>query len=171
MPLVITPGAAGADSYITLEQALARAGADLGRFAAKWKDAATPDEDREAALRRATLDVDDYIGYTELWDPYTPQARRFPRAEDLNLAGVTIIPEAIKKATYLQAIYVLSNAELIDDSATRRSRGLRNFSEPNVSGELSEPRAGLMAPRAVEVLDAFAEGTGGAVMAPIVKVY
>lgn len=170
MVLVTTPGASDADAYITLAEALARAQADLGRFATNWETGAGVDDaKREAAIQRATRDVDEHLGYTDRSDPWTPQALAFPRVGDYDLDGTLIIPDAIQRATYYQAIYVLANADLIDDSATRRSRGLANFSEQNVSGQLMDERAGILAPRAMEALEAFAQGTGGAFMAPISK--
>ena len=161
MPLDTTPGGSASDSYLSLADALAFANADLGRYAAAW--IAATDADREKALRRATRDIDRYVGSTV--DRYdVGQKLAFPRFIDTNDAGAPIIVPRLREATYQQAVYVLVNADVLDDAATRRARALTNFSEPNVSGQIADDeRFGRLAPEAAILLTG--EGfEGGAVV-------
>jgi len=145
MTLDVTVAGALSDAYLTVEQIDTLAAADLGTFAAAWSDADTealpgggPNRSRkEAAIRRATLDLEAVVEHVS--SPYDPlvQARLFPRSIDQSVAGVAFIPSAVKRAQYVQALYLFSNADLLDAAASRRARGLSSFSEPNVSGSLS----------------------------------
>lgn len=162
MVLDATVGGESADSYLTVEQADARAALDLGSFAAAWASAATealpaggPNRTKkEAALRRAAIDLEGVVEYVgSLYDPVTPQLRFFPRAIDLDSAGDPYIPERIFRAQYVQALYLFTNIETIEDAATRRARGLSSFSEPNISGSMAtDANAGRLSPELVGIL-------------------
>jgi hypothetical protein len=133
VPLDATAGGALSDSYLTVAAADALAGADLGPEAVRWIAATTPE--KEAALRRATRDLEAYLrtGWVR-W--YSGQALLFPRAIDVHtVAGevVPMIPRTLELATYEQATYVLVNAPVMDRAATRRARELQTVSEPNTS--------------------------------------
>jgi hypothetical protein len=161
MALDVTPGGSASDSYLSLADALSYAQSDLGLFADAW--VAADDPTREKALRRATRDIDRWVGSTT--DAYsTTQALAFPRWEDTDDAGLPIIVVPVEQATYEQAKYVLSNAEVIDNAATRRARALTTFTEPNVSGQLAEGLSyGRLAPEAERLLSG--EGfEGGAIV-------
>lgn len=167
MPLVTTPAGASANAYIDVATADAFALADIGRYAAKWNDAATTVERKEAAIQRATRDIDRYVG--EQPYPYAAgvQALRFPRLQDVDLLGAPALPDAVIMACYEQAIYLLYAAELVDDAATRRARGLANFTEPNVSGQLEEsPRWSQYSPRMRDLLD---QVNAGAISGRIIR--
>jgi hypothetical protein len=161
MALDVTPGGSASDSYLSLADALSFANADLGLYAEGWL--AADDPTREKALRRATRDIDRYIGSTV--DPYsTTQALAFPRWEDVDDTGSPLIPKRLEEATYQQAAYVLANAEVIDNAATRRARALSSFTEPNVSGTLADGATfGKLAPE-VEALLTGEGFEGGAIV-------
>lgn len=161
MPLDTTPGGSAADSYLSVADSLVYANNDLGHFATDW--IAATDDRRERALRRATRDIDRYIGQTsDRWA--LDQALAFPRFIDIDEAGDPVIVSKVEEATYQQAIYVLANADVLDDAATRRARALSNFTEPNVSGQIADDsRFGRLAPEALALLSG--EGfEGGAVV-------
>jgi hypothetical protein len=164
MALDVTPGGSASDSYLSLADALLFANADLGQFATHWKSGdGVTDAVRETALRRATRDIDRYVGSSvDRW--VTTQRLAFPRYEDVDALGLPIIVPRLKEATYQQAIYVLSNADVIDAASTRRARALTNFSEPNVSGQIADDsRFGKLAPEVITLLTG--EGfEGGAVV-------
>lgn len=161
MALDVTPGGSASDSYLSLADALAYANNDLGRYATAWLEA--DEATREKALRRATRDIDRYAGATT--ERYSvDQALAFPRWSDLDADGNPILPMRLEEATYQQAIYVLANANVIDDAGTRRARQMETFAEPNVSGSITKDwREGLLAPAATALLTG--EGfEGGAVV-------
>lgn len=161
MALDVTPGGSASDSYLSLADALVYAQNDLGLFAAGW--IAADDTTREKALRRATRDIDRYVGSTvEPWSD--TQALAFPRWEDVDASGVPIIPSRLEEATYQQAVFVLHNADVIDNAATRRARALTSFTEPNVSGTLADSATyGKLAPE-VEALLTGEGFEGGAIV-------
>ena len=76
MTLDATPAGEDADSYLTLADADALAGADLGPEATTW---ITADVGlKEAALRRAAREIDAYVATG--WPPFDgDQALVFPR--------------------------------------------------------------------------------------------
>lgn len=161
MPLDTTPGGSASDSYLSLADSLTYATNDLGRFADGW--IASDDGTREKALRRATRDIDRWVGQTG--DRYSAdQALAFPRWEDIDSDGIPFIPRVLEEATYQQAIYVLANADVLDNAATRRARAQTNFTEPNVSGTIAtDPAFGRLAPETERLLTG--EGfEGGAVV-------
>lgn len=161
MPLDVTPGGSASDSYLSLADALAYANADLGPYADGW--IASDDTTREKALRRATRDIDRYVGSTT--EKYAvDQALAFPRWEDVDSTGSPLIPVKLEQATYQQALYVLANAPVLDAAATRRARALSNFTEPNVSGTLADGATfGKLAPE-VEALLTGEGFEGGAIV-------
>lgn len=163
MALDATVGGASADSYIDVATADAFAASDLGTFATDWAAATT--DVKERALKKATRQIDSFIVGTELvrWD--NDQALLFPRSEDV-LVSTPFIPTKLKIAVYEQAKYLLSNADLLDAAAMRRARGLTQFSEPNVSGSLSEDADfGRLSREAVDLLAGFAPENAGSYVA------
>jgi DnaT-like ssDNA binding protein len=155
MALDATPAGAASDSYLTVAAADAYAAADLGRNREAW--AAADTDTKERALKRATRDLSRVAGYTG--PRYSElQALIFPRLEDFDLAGDPIIPVTLEHATYEQAAFLIRNADVIDDAASRRARGLANFAEPDVSGQLAaDPEYGSIAPRALELVVEFTQ--------------
>jgi hypothetical protein len=155
-----TVAGASADSYLSIEDADALAADDLGPEAEKWRAAATTVADRERALKRATRDIDDHI--VPFSTPYSTTQRLFvPRAVDLDLDDVAIIPASVQRATYLQAIFVLSNAAVIDRANARQARNVSSGSEPNVSYTTDDDFS-VMSKRAVAALAGYAgSGRGG----------
>lgn len=123
MTLVATVAAADADSYLTLAAAEALALRDIGPERDAW-DHAGP-EDREAALRRATREIDGYIEGPAPRVAYSPgvQALYFPRAIDLDDDGDPVIPSRVQQATYQQAIHILANKDLIAAANAQRTTG------------------------------------------------
>ena len=151
MALIVTPGAANADAYLDVATADTLAAGDLGALAAKWVQATTEVAldganrlRKEAAIRRATQDVDELVGYAGDLSAST-QALRFPRLVDWT-GSAWIIPAGIVRAAYRQAVYLFGTADVRDAAAVRRARELSNFTEPNVSGSLAEAGSGRFDP-------------------------
>jgi hypothetical protein len=165
-----TVAGASADSYLTVDEADALAIADLGRQARQWL--ASDLDTKEAALKRATRDVDDFVDVVPSrwsYDAATGaplQALLFPRGGDA-LEGVPFIPSTVVRATYEQAAYLILNADAIDAAASRRAQGLSNFANPDgTGGTLStDPHAGRLAPRVERLLTRL---SGASVIAEIV---
>lgn len=134
MPLDVTVGGAAADSYASIAEADGFAASDLGRFAKAWTDAAV--EVKEAALRRATREIDVLVGVLpEEAYYYGVQALAFPRAIDVAYIGSTpFIPTRVKRAAYLQAAYLIAVADQIDEGAARRAKGFTNYANPDGTG-------------------------------------
>jgi hypothetical protein len=138
MPLIATPGAADANSYLSVAEADAIAAeVGLGRDAAVWD--AAEDADKAKALIRATSEVDAYVGFAGVrWA--TDQALLFPRYYDVNTSLIPYIVSNVRLATFHQAVYDLANANLIADADARRARGLVSFSDDDGSGALGDPQ-------------------------------
>lgn len=137
--LITTAADADANSYLSVGEADALAGDDLGPEAAAWLAATTAN--KEAALKRATREVNGHL--TSAWDPFDRAAQRisnlrFPRSIDTDADGEPIIPREIELATYQQAIFVLKNAAVIANAAARRAQGVDTASEPNLSWSQGE---------------------------------
>jgi hypothetical protein len=165
MALDATVAGASANSYLTVAAADAFAASDLGRNAKDWLAATS--EDKEAALIRASEEIDGTVGRVESY-AVLGQALLFPRLIDTELDGTTPkLPKTLQKATYLQAAYLIHNANLLDDAAARRARGLVNFSNPDgTSGQVATDASwGTLHPRVDRMLDEF---TSGAVVATII---
>jgi hypothetical protein len=114
-----------ANSYLTVADADARAATDLGRDLAAWYAADEPT--KEAALIRATVDLDTFKR-SPAESKYAPaQARRFPRSTDVS-GGVSFLPVLLLDATWAQAKYRLDNADAFVDARSRRARGYSSFS-------------------------------------------
>lgn len=162
MVLDATVAGSSANSYLSVAAADAFADADIGRLKDAW--AAATVETKEAALIRATDEIDAQIVRTI---PYaSEQALLFPRLTD-QANSAPYLPTRLQKATYLQAIFLVENAKLLDDAAARRARGLVNFSNPDgTSGQVAtSPGFGTLHPRVEAMLDEF---TAGAVVATII---
>lgn len=162
MVLDATVAGSSANSYLTVAAADVFAAEDLGRNAKAWAEADT--ETKEAALIRATDEIDGVIVRTVPYE--SSQALLFPRLVDQR-DSAPYLPARLLKATYLQASFIVRNAELLDDAASRRARGLVNFSNPDgTSGQVAERASfGTLHPRVESMLDEF---TAGAVVATII---
>lgn len=69
--------------------------------------AALSDGAVETKIEAAEIYIDSYAGY---WQKYAEtQTRLFPRLHDVNTAGATFIPEAIKFATIAQVEFMYEN--------------------------------------------------------------
>src|SRR4051794_17191794 len=89
MALDPTVAGASSDSYLSVAAADAMAAADLGPEAEAWVRGSAPQ--KEAALRRATRELDSYLG--SRWMRYdTAQARLFPRSVDFRGTWGTPVP-------------------------------------------------------------------------------
>lgn len=165
MAIDATVAGASANSYLTVAEADAFANSDLGASARDWLSAT--DDTKEAALIRATEEVDAEIGRV-IASAVTGQALLFPRTVDRTAAGVLALPVRLKRATYLQAAYLVKNADAIDLAAGVRARGLSNFSNPDgVSGQVADdPSFGALHPRAKALLGEFTEGAVSVVIIP-----
>lgn len=152
MALDYTVGGAAATSYLSVAAADELNADRLGPQASTW--AAAADGEKEKALIQATADID---GAVVVGLPYSiDQALRFPRAIDVDVDDAPLIPSRVARATYEQAAYLLANAQLLDDAAARRARGMYTFDEPEVSGTIAlDGKLGLLAPRAEALLTGF----------------
>lgn len=163
MAIVATPASETADSYLTVAAADALAGADLGPERDAWQkaEAAT----KEAALRRATREVDGYVATG--WDPFDDdQALLFPREIDTDAAGDAIIPRKVQLACYQQAIYLVKNKDAL--AAMNAHRATAGQVDPDASYGV-DPAAGpsIISPMAMHYLAGFRTaprpGKGGGV--------
>ena len=153
-PVVATPGALDANSYITVAEADAIA-AEIGLGPADegWLDASEASKAR--ALIRATTEIDAYVRTAgSPW--FFGQRLLFPRLLDVNDLGVALIIPDIRYATYAQAAHVLRNARALDDADTRRAQGLISFSSDDGSGSVvaARPEFGQLSSRALQYLRA-----------------
>lgn len=156
MTLDATVAGISANAYIAVATADGFAGdEDIGAEAARWLDVGTVTATKEKALKRATRELDAYL--RSGWPPYsTSQALLFPRAVDLNPSSQPIIPRAIQRACYQQAIYLVANADVLAAANTRRARGMSSASEPNVSfTESPDDGSNELSPQALQYLSGF----------------
>lgn len=156
MTLVATPGAADANSYLTVAGADALAEVTLGNEATGWLDA-DDEATKERALITATRDINAYLR-SGFGRHTSDQPLRFPRTTDVDAAGDPVIPTDIEHATFYQAIYRLRNHAVMAAANRRRARGTRSESEPNRSYAEFEKRSASdrMAPDALLHLEGFA---------------
>lgn len=161
MALVADVAGATSNSYLSVADADAIAQAEaLGSNVKRWREATL--DTKEAALIRATSEIDDFVGFSNPYDPTTPQRLLFPRAGDVDpVTSAAIIPRSLQRATFLQAAYLLANADEIDESMARRARGLTNFSNPDgTGGSLSDTETyGVMHPAAKAALGSLTSTT------------
>jgi len=164
MALDTTVAGATADAYISAAEADVFAANRLGRFSARWlltgTGALTVDQ-KENAILQATVDVDAHIRSTI---PYSATQRlAFPRTTDyIGTPAVPFLDRLVKEATYEQAAFLAVNADLLDDAATRRARGMFSFNDDDVSGSLAvDSSLGRFSPRASMLLRDLG-GTGHA---------
>ncbi len=121
MVLDATLAGAASNSYLTVAEADALAGADLGEEPETWL--AAPLDRKERALIRATRECDRYKGV--VGERYSlTQALLFPRVSDIDGTAIVYLNPNIRLACYEQATYVLHNADILDRAATRRAHGI-----------------------------------------------
>lgn len=160
MALDTTVGGASADSYISVAEADAIAVNRLGREAEAWQNAQVVDKER--ALRQAAVDIDTLVNGR----PYSDaQMLGFPRYVDTDDSLVPFIPARVRQAQYEQAAYLLANADVISDAASRRARGLFSFAEDNLSGSIAlDDTTGLLAPRAMQLMRSISNRSSSSVV-------
>lgn len=155
--LVATVAGADANSYLTVAEGDAFAAAALGAEAKAWEDATV--EEREKALMQATTSVDtlqrSQAGYAV---PYgADQALLFPR--DIDVTGDPALPfllGIIKRATFVQAAWLLKNVHLLDEAASHVAAGV--FSQSDGDGSwtaAADPTRGLYSPHMVVLLNSI----------------
>jgi hypothetical protein len=144
--LITTAGDADANSYLSVADADALAADDLGPEAEAWLAATAAV--KEAALKRATREVDAYLreGYPETTAPLL-----FPRGVDVDDDDEPFIPRSVVLATYQQAIYLVKNAKALAAANTRRAHGNQSASEPNLSYTLDDGMPTLSAHAALYI--------------------
>lgn len=160
MAVIATVAGADANSYLEVADADAFAETELGKLANAWRQATS--EDKEAALLRATAEIDEHVGSGTT--PYDVlQGLTFPRYTDFDTDGAPIIISRVRRATFLQAAYLLANIDELDAADTRRARGLVNFANPDgTGGQVADDATfGRLHPRVIELLDTT---VGGAVV-------
>lgn len=154
MTLIVTPGAADADSYLSLAEADERAARELSTDPEAMAWGKTDAGDKEALLRRATNEIDVHVATG--WAPYDEdQALLFPRElMDVDGAGEPFIPERIKQATFLQAIYIAKNKDVL--AAMNAHRSASGAADPDAAYSV-DPAAGpsLISPRATHQLAGY----------------
>lgn len=134
MALDTTVAGATANSYLTVAEADARAATDLGRDVDSWLVAT--ESTKEAALVRATLDLDTFKTNSLEARHLVTQARRFPRSTDV-ADDVAFLAPRLLDALWAQAKYRLHNADAFVDARARRARGLSGFAGDDGSGTMS----------------------------------
>lgn len=135
MAIDATVAGASANSYLTVAEADALAASDLGPQAERWVAAATTVDLKERALRRATREIDAFLADHPVARYSLTQTLRFPRSTDITGDPATpFLPRTLKDATYEQAAYLVSNAKLLDEAASRRAHGLFSYSNPDGTG-------------------------------------
>lgn len=164
MALDTTVAGAASNSYLSVAEADGLMASELGAFAQKWRE--STDEEKEAALLRATREIDRYVGvvlsrYNEGVTGVPRQRLLFPRSGDLDpVTSQPLIVDDVKWATVLQAAYLITNAETLDQAASFRARGLSNFQNPDgTGGQLGSDTLGAMNPRAVAFIQSVVEGS------------
>jgi hypothetical protein len=161
--LEATPGAAAADSYLTVESADTLRDQDFGPEAEAWRK--TDATDKEAILSRATREVDAHVATG--WPPYdADQALVFPREIDVDGDDVPFIPRKVVLATYQQAIYIAKNKDALAAMNAHRASG--GSVDPDAAYG-TDPAAGpsIISPMAMHYLAGFRiapkTGKGGGV--------
>lgn len=124
MAIIATPGAANANSYVTIDEADGYAASRFGTDA--W--AALSDADQEKALRQATREIDRcrFRGHKT----YSRQALQFPRdycSEES--ADALEIPDAVQEACCAQALWVAQHGATGGRSVRQQlqSEGVTSF--------------------------------------------
>jgi hypothetical protein len=152
--LDVTVAGPAANSYITVAEADLFAADRLGPFATKWLSGGLTSDQKENALITATRDVDAHVGHAT---PFVATQRLlFPR--DIDYTGTVVLTpflhRAVKEATFEQAIFLASNADILDQAATRRAHGLYAFNNPDgTGGSLAvDPNIGTFSPLAHKLL-------------------
>lgn len=150
MTLDATVAGPAANSYLEADEADAFAATDAVNGEA-WLAAA--DGAKDTALMAATNDVD--LFKRSVATRYSAiQALLFPRDIDVDAMDDPIILADVRRATYEQAVYLIRNAKLIADAASRRARALYSFSDDDGSGtQALSPSFGLYSPKMVEYLE------------------
>jgi len=152
--LIVTPGAADADSYLSLagaDEMAAKEPSTDPEIIAWGKVDAT---DKEAFLRRATNEIDAHVATG--WAPYdADQALLFPRDQlDVDGDGEPFIPRKIERATFQQAIYVARNKDVLASMNAHRASG--GSVDPDAAYGV-DPAAGpsIISPLAMHYLSSF----------------
>jgi hypothetical protein len=160
MALDATVAGVSANSYLTVVDADAQADGDLGRFAEAWKS--TPLDDKERALIRASREISARYGATVRSS--ATQALAFPRSIDwTGEPKVYFLHGELKRATYEQAIYLASVANILDDAAKRRAQGTFSASDNDGSYSLAaDPQLGRITPEALVALASLRGSAGSA---------
>lgn len=104
--------------------------------------AALSDGAVETKIEAAEIYIDSYAGY---WQKYVEtQTRLFPRLHDVNTAGDTFIPEAIKFATIAQVEFMYENMP-------DRDHGIMQDEKPTEES---------ISPRARQLMKGYTKRTG-----------
>lgn len=151
MTIEATPAHADANSYLTVAEADALAGDDLGPEPTSWLAAET--DQKERALKRATREID-----ARLREQHADVSERpllIPRGIDVDADDEPYIPRAVKLATYQQAIYVLKNATVLAAANTRRARNMESASEPEISYSQGADAGAVLSLQAIPHLERF----------------
>jgi hypothetical protein len=165
MVLDATIAGASANAYLTVAEADVFAASDIGKFATDWLSATV--DTKEAALVRATDEIDGEVGRV-VYRATAEQALLFPRAEDRTTLGAWLLPVRLRRAVYLQAAFLVANANVLDQAASFRARGLSNFSNPDGTGGqvADDPGFGALHPRVRTLLVEYAEGATIGIIIP-----
>lgn len=149
MVLDATVAGSAANSYLTVGQADVLAATDAIHGPA-WLAASS--DDRERMLIAATRDAEVFKGNAGTRYS-TTQARRFPRAADVDGLLVPYLPEALVQAVYEQAVHLLVNHKLIADAQARRAQGTLSQQDANGAWTAAlDPRFGRYAQGMVDHL-------------------
>lgn len=167
--LVVTPGAAGANSYLSDTAAEVMADERLGVTA--WDDAVADDQARALIQATQLLDLHEFKG----WKTTTTQRLKWPRVDTFDQDGeeyaTNEIPLFMEQATFEVALWLLNkNADSEDPT---QGTGLEGFKRAKVGPLEVEPnemyRAGDLPDHVRAMIRHVVAGGqfGGAVMATL----
>lgn len=81
-------------------------------------------------IEQAEVLIDSRAGYWTRYDESTPQARLFPRIQDVDSDGETFIPDAIKHATIAQVEFSYVNAPDRDHGIDEEDKPTKDVISP-----------------------------------------
>lgn len=137
LTLTATAGSHTANTYVSLADAETIMLEYLSHITSGWTAATTAN--KNIALVQATRAIDNLRlsgdkyneGYDENNALYQPL--HFPTTEDVDDSGNLYIPEAVERATALQAAWILKNGDAMQAAAETANQGIRSHSSGHFS--------------------------------------
>lgn len=154
LTLTVTPGAYNANSYVSLADANTILEGFISALVSAWDDAT--DAQKNAALAQATRQIDNLrlsgrkynYEYNE-GDGEDYQALHFPTVDDVDSDGDPYIPNAVERATALQAAYLLRAGEANQQTADAMNAGITSRGTGKYSENMNVRRMRTICPEAM----------------------